>query len=88
MKQLIRRLTEPAVSIPDERKLFSDHALKLLILPLFLEQLLEVLVGVSDTFMVSYAGEAAVSWVSLSSICSIQYLSSCSRRWLRGQPWW
>ena len=65
MKQLIRRLTEPAVSIPDERKLFSDHALKLLILPLFLEQLLEVLVGVSDTFMVSYAGEAAVSGVSL-----------------------
>ena len=65
MKQLICRLTEPAVSIPDERKLFSDHALKLLILPLFLEQLLEVLVGVSDTFMVSYAGEAAVSGVSL-----------------------
>lgn len=65
MKQLIRRLTEPAVSMPDERKLFSDHALKLLILPLFLEQLLEVLVGVSDTFMVSYAGEAAVSGVSL-----------------------
>ena len=65
MKQLICRLTEPAVSIPDEKKLFSDHALKLLILPLFLEQLLEVLVGVSDTFMVSYAGEAAVSGVSL-----------------------
>src|SRR5699024_10690956 len=36
-----------------------------LILPLFLEQLLEVLVGVADTFMVSYAGEAAVSGVSL-----------------------
>lgn len=87
MKQLIRRLTEPAVSIPDERKLFSDHALKLLILPLFLEQLLEVLVGVSDTFMVSYAGRLRFR-VSLSSICSIQYLSSCSRRWLQGAPWW
>ena len=65
MKQLIYRLTEPAMSIPDARKIFSDHDLKLLILPLFLEQLLEVLVGVSDTFMVSYAGEAAVSGVSL-----------------------
>ena len=65
MRQLIYRLTEPAASIPDARKLFSNHDLKLLILPLFLEQLLEVLVGVSDTFMVSYAGEAAVSGVSL-----------------------
>ena len=65
MRQLIYRLTEPAASIPDARKIFSNHDLKLLILPLFLEQLLEVLVGVSDTFMVSYAGEAAVSGVSL-----------------------
>ena len=65
MRQLIYRLTEPTVSIPDARKIFSNHDLKLLILPLFLEQLLEVLVGVSDTFMVSYAGEAAVSGVSL-----------------------
>ena len=65
MKQLIYRLTEPAETIPEERKIFSNHDLKGLILPLFLEQLLEVLVGVADTFMVSYAGEAAVSGVSL-----------------------
>lgn len=65
MRKLLYRLTEPAETIPDERKIFSNHALKLLILPLFFEQLLEVLVGVSDTFMVSYAGEAAVSGVSL-----------------------
>lgn len=65
MKRLIYRLTEPAVTIPEERKIFTNHDLKVLIIPLFLEQLLEVLVGVSDTFMVSYAGEAAVSGVSL-----------------------
>ncbi len=65
MRGLIYRLTEPAGTIPDERKIFSNHDLKILIVPLFLEQLLEVLVGVSDTFMVSYAGEAAVSGVSL-----------------------
>lgn len=65
MKQLIYRLTEPARTIPDERKIFSNHDLNILIVPLFLEQLLEVLVGVADTFMVSYAGEAAVSGVSL-----------------------
>ena len=56
MRGLIYRLTEPAGTIPDERKIFSNHDLKILIVPLFLEQLLEVLVGVSDTFMVSYAG--------------------------------
>lgn len=65
MRRLIYRLTEPAAAIPDERKIFKNHDLKVLIIPLFLEQLLEVLVGVSDTFMVSYAGEAAVSGVSL-----------------------
>ncbi len=65
MRQFICRLTEPAKTIPDKRKIFSNHDLKVLIFPLFLEQFLEVLVGVSDTFMVSYAGEAAVSGVSL-----------------------
>ena len=59
MKQMLSRLAETARTIPDERTLSTDHDLKLLIVPLFLEQLLEVLVGVSDTFMVSYAGEAA-----------------------------
>lgn len=65
MRQLIYRLTEPAQTIPDARKIFSNYDLSVLIVPLFLEQLLEVLVGVADTFMVSYAGEAAVSGVSL-----------------------
>ncbi|HIR25754.1 MAG TPA: hypothetical protein IAB34_09640 [Candidatus Egerieimonas faecigallinarum] len=71
MKQLIYRLTEPARTIPDERKIFSNHDLKILIVPLFLEQLLEVLVGVADTFMVSYAGEAAVSGVSLVNMFNV-----------------
>lgn len=45
--------------------MFSDSDLKKLIVPLFVEQLLVMLVGVADTFVVSYAGEAAVSGVSL-----------------------
>ena len=65
MKNRISRLLEPAVTIPEDRKIFTNTALKTMILPLFFEQLLEVLVGVADTFMVSYAGEAAVSGVSL-----------------------
>ena len=36
-----------------------------MVLPLFLEQLLVMLVGIADTFVVSFLGEAAVSGVSL-----------------------
>lgn len=46
-------------------RIFSDQALKAMIVPLFLEQLLLLLVGMADTLVVSYAGEAAVSGVSL-----------------------
>mgnify|MGYP004447608011 FL=1 len=45
--------------------MFDNKALKRLIIPLFLEQFLVMLVGLADTFIISYAGEAAVSGVSL-----------------------
>ena len=45
--------------------LFSNEHLKAIIIPLFFEQLLVMLVGIADTLAVSYAGEAAVSGVSL-----------------------
>ena len=45
--------------------LFSGRDLREMIVPLFLEQLLVMLVGLADTLIVSYAGEAAVSGVSL-----------------------
>ena len=45
--------------------LFSNKSLGAMIVPLFLEQLLVMLVGLADTLIVSYAGEAAVSGVSL-----------------------
>lgn len=44
---------------------FSGKDLRNMIAPLFLEQLLVMLVGIADTLVVSYAGEAAVSGVSL-----------------------
>ncbi len=65
MREQIARLIEPKQILPEKRKIFSNRDLKALIVPLFMEQLLTVLVGVADTFMVSYAGEAAVSGVSL-----------------------
>lgn len=43
-----------------ETAFFSNVDLKNMILPLFLEQLLVMLVGMVDTIVVSYAGEAAV----------------------------
>ena len=45
--------------------LFSNKALKKMIIPLFLEQLLMALVGIADVFVVGFIGEAAVSGVSL-----------------------
>lgn len=44
---------------------FSNQKLKEMIIPLFLEQFLVMLVGMADTLVISYAGEAAVSGVSL-----------------------
>lgn len=44
---------------------FSNKDLRNLIFPLFVEQFLLLLVGMADTFVVSYAGDAAVSGVSL-----------------------
>lgn len=48
-----------------EADLFSNQALKAMIVPLFLEQLLMALVGIADVFVVGFIGEAAVSGVSL-----------------------
>ena len=45
--------------------MYTNKQLLKLTLPLFAEQFLIVFVGVADTFMVSYAGEAAVSGVAL-----------------------
>lgn len=59
----VKRLME--LSAPSGQVRFTDRDLKNLILPLFAEQFLLALVGIVDTFVVSYAGEAEVSGVSL-----------------------
>ena len=50
---------------PQKEKLFTNRQLLTLLWPLIIEQALGVLVGMADTMMVSSAGEAAISGVSL-----------------------
>ena len=50
--------------------MFTNRALRRLILPLIAEQILTMLVGMADTAMISYAGEAAISGVSLVDMVS------------------
>ena len=52
--------------------MFSNKALRNLIIPLVIEQMLAVTIGVADTVMVSSCGEAAVSGISL--VDSINFL--------------
>lgn len=64
-----------------EERLFSNQDLKKLIIPLIIEQILSISIGLFDTLMVSSCGEAAVSGVSLVdsiSVLLIQILSALS----------
>ncbi|MDO5121484.1 MAG: MATE family efflux transporter [Erysipelotrichaceae bacterium] len=66
--EFVSKLIEPRKQISKERKRFSDSYLKQMILPLFIETLLLMVVGLADTMMVSHAGEATVSGVSLDTM--------------------
>ena len=57
MKPLSETVSQP--------RLFDNKALAALIIPLIVEQLLAVLVGMADSIMIATVGEAAVSGVSL-----------------------
>ena len=59
----------------EQAKLFSNKDLSRLILPLIVEQLLAVSVGMADVIMVSSAGETAVSGVSLVDMINVLILN-------------
>ncbi len=62
-----RRKTKPAF----ENTMFSNQDLKTLIIPLFIEQVLAITVGIADSMMVSSVGEAAISGVSLVDMINV-----------------
>ncbi len=66
LANLFAKIIEPPRNrIPAEQQRFSNLDLKKLIVPLIVEQILVMFVGMADTMMVSHAGEAAISGVSL-----------------------
>ena len=58
-------LNRKAVPSVGRERLFSNRQLFSLLMPLILEQLLNMLMGMTDTIMVSQAGSTAISAVSL-----------------------
>ena len=68
MSEWMERWIEPNIQIDESRKRFSNHQLRRMMIPLFIEQLLLMVVGLADTMMVSHAGEATVSGVSLDTM--------------------
>ena len=51
-------------------KEYTNRELAKMIFPLVIEQFLVMLVGICDTMMISYAGEAAISGVTLVDMLS------------------
>ena len=71
---MLSRIIEPRSPLVARRQLFDNRALRAMIVPLLIEQLLQMVVGIADTMMVSYAGEATVSGVSLDTMLYTVFL--------------
>ena len=63
MISILERIIEPKKQFAGGFRPFDNAALWAMIIPLLIEQLLQVVVGLADTLIVSYAGEATVSGV-------------------------
>ena len=70
----------------EQKRLFTNVDLRKLIIPLIIEQLWVVMVGMADTIMISGVGEAAVSGVSLVDTVTV-LLINVLRRWRLAELW-
>ena len=68
MTRFIQSWIEPKPVLPQARQSFPNATLKAMIIPLLIEQVLQMVVGLADTMMVSYAGEAVVAGVGLDTM--------------------
>ncbi len=64
----IQRLIEPKAQLPEERKTFTNATLKAMIVPLVIESVLQMVVGLADTMMASHAGEGVLTGVGLDNL--------------------
>ena len=60
----------------EKKLLFSNKALISLIIPLIVEQLLAMIVGLADSIMIANVGESAVSGVSLVDSCMMLLINA------------
>ncbi|MBR4457530.1 MAG: MATE family efflux transporter [Clostridia bacterium] len=68
------RLIEPRQQLGDERKTFDNKALKAMIIPLVIENVLQMVVGLADTMMASHAGEGVLTGVGLDNLIITVFL--------------
>ena len=64
----LNNLIEPKPTLPKERQRFSNEALKAMIIPLVIESVLQMVVGLADTMMASHAGEGVLTGVGLDNM--------------------
>ena len=61
----INILSKKKTAFPSGELIFDRKSIIKIIVPMFIQQVLSITVGMADSIMVSHAGEAAVSGVSL-----------------------
>ena len=64
----VNKLIDPKPTLPKERQRFSNAALKAMVVPLVIESVLQMVVGLADTMMASHAGEGVLTGVGLDNM--------------------
>ena len=65
---VLEKWIEPKQALPDARRRFSNAALGAMIVPLVIESVLQLVVGLADTMMASHAGEGVLTGVGLDNL--------------------